>query len=34
MEELKNVVVEKEVANNKVNKVSANKAIFNNIIMF
>lgn len=26
MEELKNVVVEKEVANNKVNKVSANKA--------
>ena len=27
MEELKNVVVEKEVANNKVNKVSANKAI-------
>lgn len=26
MKELKNVVVEKEVANNKVNKVSANKA--------
>ena len=26
MEELKNVVVEKEVANNKVNKVSAKKA--------
>lgn len=26
MEELKNVVVEKEVTNNKVNKVSANKA--------
>lgn len=26
MEELKNVVVEKEVANNKVNKVSVNKA--------
>lgn len=26
MEELKNVVVEKEVANNEVNKVSANKA--------
>lgn len=26
MEELKNVVVEKEVANNKVNKVRANKA--------
>ena len=26
MEELKNVVVEKEVVNNKVNKVSANKA--------
>lgn len=26
MEELKNVVVEKEVSNNKVNKVSANKA--------
>ena len=26
MEDLKNVVVEKEVANNKVNKVSANKA--------
>ena len=26
MEELKNVVVEKEVANNKVNRVSTNKA--------
>lgn len=32
MEELKNVVVEKEVANNKVNKVSAKKAKANSTI--